>query len=223
MALKSIDPTTTESWKKLQQHFEVIKNNSIKSYFIENDNRKEHFSICLDDLELDYSKNKIDQKTVDLLVDLANEVDLKDGIEKLFTGDKINTTEKRAVLHTALRNTSNDNILVDGQDIMKKVSTSLDKMKTFSEKVISGNHKGYTGKAITDVVNIGIGGSDLGPRMVVDALQFYKNHLNTHFISNIDGDHLAETLKNLNPETTLFIIVSKTFTTQETLTNALSV
>ncbi|NNC70105.1 MAG: glucose-6-phosphate isomerase, partial [Flavobacteriaceae bacterium] len=221
--LKSIDPTTTEFWKKLQQHFEEIKNTSIKSYFIENDNRKEHFSICLDDLELDYSKNKIDQKIVDLLVDLANEVDLKDGIEKLFTGDKINTTEKRAVLHTALRNTSNEAILVDGEDIMKKVSTSLDKMKTFSEKVISGNHKGYTGKAITDVVNIGIGGSDLGPRMVVDALQFYKNHLNTHFISNIDGDHLAETLKNLNPETTLFIIVSKTFTTQETLTNALSV
>ena len=221
MALKTIDPTSTQSWVKLKEHFKEIKNIPLKSYFTKNEDRASNFSIHFKDIHLDYSKNKIDQKAINLLVELAQEVDLKDGIEKLFSGDKINTTENRAVLHTALRNQSDENSVVDGTDISKEVKASLDKMKAFSDKVISGQHKGYSGKAITDVVNIGIGGSDLGPKMAVEALQFYKNHLSTHFISNIDGDHVAETLKELNPETTLFIIVSKTFTTQETLSNAL--
>ena len=223
MALKTINPTTTKAWAKLEQHFDQIKDVSMKSYFIKNDKRKEHFSINFNDLELDFSKNRVDEKAFDLLVELTNEVDLKDGIEKLFSGDKINATEKRAVLHTALRNKENNPIQVDDENVMPEIRASLNKMKLFSEKVISGTHKGFTGKEITDVVNIGIGGSDLGPRMIVDALQFYKNHLNTHFISNIDGDHVSETIKKLDPETTLFIIVSKTFTTQETLTNALTV
>ncbi len=223
MALKTIDPITTAAWGKLQTHFRTTKDISIKSYFVKDEKRKERFSIDTDAVKLDFSKNRIDQKAFDLLIDLANEVDLKDGIEKLFCGDQINATEKRAVLHTALRVKGTTPILVDDKDVVPEVKASLKKMKLFSEKVISGAHKGYTGKAITDVVNIGIGGSDLGPRMVVDALKFYRNHLNVHFISNIDGDHVTETLKGLNPETTLFIIVSKTFTTQETLTNAMTV
>jgi len=154
------------------------------------------------------------------LLALATEVDLKDGIDKMFAGDIINETENRAVLHTALRNKSGNPVLFDGENVMPDVNDTLKKIKGFSEKIISGNHKGYSGKAITDVVNIGIGGSDLGPRMVVDALQYYNNHLKTHFVSNIDGDHVMETIKDLNAETTLFVIVSKTFTTQETLTNA---
>ena len=223
MALKTINPTTTKSWVRLAQYFQQIKEVPIKHYFTHDDQRKEKFSIELPGIEFDFSKNRIDQTALDLLLTLAREVDLKDGIEKMFSGDKINTTEERAVLHTALRNQKNNEVKVSGRDVMPEVRTSLAKMETFSEAVISGEFKGYTGKAITDTVNIGIGGSDLGPRMVVDALQFYKNHLKTHFISNIDGDHVAETLKGLNPETTLFIIVSKTFTTQETLTNALTV
>lgn len=223
MALKSINPTSTETWKKLQQHFEIVKNIQMKSLFAKDKDRKENFTIAFGDIELDYSKNRITQETIDLLLDLTKEVDLKDGIEQLFSGEKINDTENRAVLHTALRNKSNHPVKVDDKDVMLEVKASLEKMKSFSEEVISGNHKGFTGKPITDIVNIGIGGSDLGPRMVVDALQYYKNHLNAHFISNIDGDHVSEVLKNLNPETTLFVIVSKTFTTQETLTNALTV
>lgn len=223
MALKSINPTKTKAWQQLQEHFETVKDVQMKSLFSKDNDRKHHFSITFGDIELDYSKNRITQKTVDLLLALAHEVDLNNGIEQLFSGEKINDTEKRAVLHTALRNKSNHPVKVDGKDVMPEVKASLEKMKSFSEQVISGNHKGYTGKPITDVVNIGIGGSDLGPRMVVDALQYYKNHLNTHFISNIDGDHVSEILKDLNPETTLFVIVSKTFTTQETLTNALTV
>lgn len=223
MSLQKINPTTTKAWQQLQQHFEATKNLQLRSLFIKDEDRKEKFSIDFEDVSLDFSKNRITEETLDLLVALANEVDLKDGILKLFSGKKINETENRAVLHTALRNSSNYPVKVDGKDIMPEVKASLKKMESFSNKVISGEHKGYSGKAITDVVNIGIGGSDLGPRMVVDALQYYKNHLTTHFISNIDGDHVSEVLKKLNPETTLFIIVSKTFTTQETLTNALTV
>lgn len=220
MALKNQNPTTTNAWKNLQESYQKNKNVDMKKLFLQDVNRKEKYTLKLDSFTIDYSKNRINDETFDYLLALADEVDLKDGIEKMFTGDIINVTENRAVLHTALRNKSNSPVFVAENNVMDEVNDTLQKMKTFSEKVISGNHKGYTGKAITDVVNIGIGGSDLGPRMVVDALQYYKNHLKSHFISNIDGDHVMETIKELNPETTLFVIVSKTFTTQETLTNA---
>ena len=175
------------------------------------------------DFYVDYSKNRIDEETLKLLVQLADECHLKDAIEKYFGGDLINNTEKRAVLHTALRAPENSVINVDGKNVMPEVVAVKHKIKQFSEEVISGKRKGYTGKAFTDVVNIGIGGSDLGPAMVTEALKFYKNHLNVHFISNVDGDHVLETIKHLNPETTLIVIVSKTFTTLETLSNALTV
>jgi glucose-6-phosphate isomerase len=220
MSLKKINPTSTEAWRKLQQHFKEIKDIKMQSLFVKDDTRKVTFSATFNDIALDFSKNRITKETFQYLIELAKEVDLKDGIQQLLSGEKINETENRAVLHTALRNKLGNQVLVDGQNIMPEVENSLQKIKTFSNSIISGNHKGFTKKAITDIVNIGIGGSDLGPRMVVEALAFYKNHLNTHFISNIDGDHVAETIKNLNPETTLVVIVSKTFTTQETLTNA---
>ncbi len=220
MSLKKIDPTTTAAWKKLITHFEEIKELKIPLLFVKDDDRKEKFSACVGQIDLDYSKNRITEETFKYLLELADEVDLKDGIEQLFSGKKINTTENRAVLHTALRNKSGNPVLVEGKDVMPEIEKSLSKMKSFSDAIISGTLKGYTNKVFTNVVNIGIGGSDLGPRMVVETLPFYANHLKTHFVSNIDGDHVAETLKNLNPETTLFVIVSKTFTTQETLTNA---
>ena len=169
---------------------------------------------------VDYSKNRITEETLAKLQDLAKECDLAGAIKSMFSGEKINRTENRAVLHVALRNRSNTPILVDGKDVMPEVNAVLEKMKTFSEAIISGEWKGYTGKAITDVVNIGIGGSDLGPYMVTEALRPYKNHLNMHFVSNVDGTHIAEVLKKVNPETTLFLVASKTFTTQETMTNA---
>lgn len=219
MALKSINPTTTSSWQKLAKHFEENGNIQLKELF-KNPTRKEEFSIHLDGLNVDYSKNRITNQTLDLLIDFANEMDLKGAIESQFTGEIINETEQRAVLHTALRSTSEAPILVDGKNIKPKIHSTLRKIKSFSRKVISGKWKGYSGKSITDVVNIGIGGSDLGPDMVVEALKFYKNHLNVHFVSNVDGDHVSEVIKDLNPETTLFIIVSKTFTTQETISNA---
>lgn len=219
MALPNINPTKTESWKKLTNHFNENQQISLKELF-KNEDRKEAFSIQFNDLLVDFSKNKITQETLDLLVELANEVGLKQAIESQFLGEKINVTEGRAVLHTALRSTTEEPILVDGKDIKPKIQSTLRKIRSFSNKVISGKWKGYTGKSITDVVNIGIGGSDLGPDMVVESLQFYKNQLNTHFVSNIDGDHVSEVIKKLNPETTLFVIVSKTFTTQETITNA---
>ena len=220
MALKNINPTTTEAWKKLSAHFSEIKDIHLKEFFKLNPIREEEFKLIFDDFTLDYSKNRINQKTIDLLIELANESELKDAIQKYFSGDIINTTENRAVLHTALRDTSTTEILVDAVNIKTEITAALNKIHLFSEKVISGEWKGYTNKPITDIVNIGIGGSDLGPDMVVASLKFYKNHLNTHFVSNVDGDHVSEVLKNLNPETTLFVIVSKTFTTQETLTNA---
>ena len=220
MALKKINPTKTKAWEKLSQHFTVNQHQTIKQLFIDDKNREDNFSITFKDLLVDFSKNRITQETIDLLVELANEVDLKDAIEKQFSGNIINETENRAVLHTALRSNSSDAILIDKENIKPAIKDTLKSIELFSNKVISGDWKGYTGKEITDIVNIGIGGSDLGPDMIVEALQFYKNRLNTHFVSNIDGDHVSEILKKLNPETTLFVIVSKTFTTQETLTNS---
>ena len=220
MALKNINPTHTEAWTKLTAHFESIKNTHLRDLFNQDADRKNKFSLNFSDFSVDYSKNRIDQETMDLLIQLANEVDLKDAISKYFGGDEINETEERAVLHTALRTQSENPVLVDGENVLPEIKSALSKIENFTNKVVSGDWKGYTDKKITDVVNIGIGGSDLGPDMVVDSLKFYKNHLNVHFVSNIDGDHVQEVIKNLNPETTLFVIVSKTFTTQETLTNA---
>ncbi|MGK0412924.1 MAG: glucose-6-phosphate isomerase [Polaribacter sp.] len=219
MALKNINPTSTNAWKELSNHFSDIKNINIKDLYKE-ENRQEDFSLVFDDLSVDFSKNRITKETIGLLVDLASQVDLKDAIEKQFSGEIINVTEGREVLHTALRSTSDEPVLVDGKNIKPQIQAALRKIKSFSNKVISGKWKGYTGKSITDIVNIGIGGSDLGPDMIVESLQFYKNQLTTHFVSNIDGDHVSEVMKKLNPETTLFVVVSKTFTTQETITNA---
>jgi glucose-6-phosphate isomerase len=219
MALKNINPTTTNAWKELTKHFNDIQNINIKNLDKEV-NRKEDFSLIFEDLSVDFSKNRITKETIQLLVDLAKEVDLKDAIEKQYSGEVINVTEGREVLHTALRSSSEDPVLVDGKNIKPQIQAALRKIKSFSNKVISGKWKGYTGKSITDIVNIGIGGSDLGPDMVVESLKYYKNQLNTHFVSNVDGDHVSEIIKTLNPETTLFVIVSKTFTTQETITNS---
>ena len=219
MALKNINPTNTNAWKELTKHFNDIQNINIQNLYKEV-NRKEDFSLIFDDLSVDFSKNRITKETIRLLVDLAKEVDLKDAIEKQYSGEVINVTEGREVLHTALRSSSEDPILVEGKNIKPQIQAALRKIKSFSNKVISGKWKGYTGKSITDIVNIGIGGSDLGPDMVVESLKHYKNQLNTHFVSNVDGDHVSEIIKTLNPETTLFVIVSKTFTTQETITNS---
>lgn len=220
MALSKINPTETQSWHLLKEHYDQIKDKHLRQWFNEDPQRFEKFSIQFDDLLFDYSKNRIDEKALKLLIRLAEETHLKEAIEKQFSGDKINETENRAVLHTALRNRKNTPVMVNGEDVMPKVNRVLSQMQKFSESVISGAWKGYTGKAITDVVNIGIGGSDLGPLMVVEGLKYYKTRLNLHFVSNIDGTHIVETLKPLNPETTMFIVASKTFTTQETMTNA---
>ncbi|HUH29440.1 glucose-6-phosphate isomerase [Gelidibacter sp.] len=220
MALPKINPTHTQAWTKLQEHFKSIKDVHMTQWFSENENRAEEMTIKWDDFYLDYSKNRMDAKTMELLLELAEETQLKSAIDKQFQGDVINETEGREVMHTALRSPKGTKILVDGVDIMPEVHEVKAKIKSFTVDVVDGKRKGYTNKSFTDVVNIGIGGSDLGPAMVVDALQYYKNHLTTHFVSNVDGDHVEEVLKKLNPETTLFIIVSKTFTTQETLSNA---
>ncbi|SHI81756.1 glucose-6-phosphate isomerase [Flavobacterium haoranii] len=220
MSLESINPSGTVAWQKIREHFEEMYNVSMQEMFQEDANRAEKFHIKWEKFLVDYSKNKINEKTLALLLELANEIGLKEAIGSYFGGDKINETEKRAVLHTALRAKKDEVVLVDGENVMPEVYAVKEKIKVFSEKIISENAKGYSGKAFTDVVNIGIGGSDLGPAMVVEALQFYKNHLNVHFVSNVDGDHVQEVIKKLNPETTLFVIVSKTFTTQETLSNA---
>ncbi|MBS7334148.1 MAG: glucose-6-phosphate isomerase [Weeksellaceae bacterium] len=220
MALNTINPTTTLAWKNLQAHYESIQHTTIKELFEANPKRFEQFSIQYPSLLIDYSKNRINAETIQLLVDLAKETGVDEAIQQMFNGDQINVTEGRAVLHTALRNRSNEEVLVDGEDVMPKINEVLEQMKSFSNQVISGQWKGFTGKEITDVVNIGIGGSDLGPVMVTEALKHYKTRLNVHFVSNIDGTHLAETFKVINPETTLFIVASKTFTTQETMTNA---
>jgi glucose-6-phosphate isomerase len=220
MALQNTNPTTTKAWEKLQQHFQSMQTTSMKEMFSEDASRAAKFHIQWEDFLVDYSKNIISQDTLDLLLNLANEVELKQAISSYFQGDLINQTENRAVLHTALRAKETANIMVDGVNVMPEVYSVKNKIKNFSNEVISGNKKGFTEKPFTDVVNIGIGGSDLGPAMIVEALQFYKNHLNVHFVSNVDGDHVNEVIKKLNPETTLFVVVSKTFTTQETLSNA---
>lgn len=219
--LKKINPTQTKAWQALMQHFEQSKPQTISSLFAQDPNRAQQFSVTFEDAILvDYSKNRLSKQTLSLLQDLIKECDLDSAIKAMFSGEKINQTEDRAVLHIALRNLANTPIIVDGQDVMPEVNRVLDKMERFSQAVISGDWKGYTGKAITDVVNIGIGGSDLGPFMVTEALRPYKNHLNMHFVSNIDGTQMVEVLKKVNPETTLFLVASKTFTTQETMTNA---
>jgi len=217
--LPKINPTQTEAWKALNTHF-AQNDFELRSLFQYNPERFNQFSVQREEYLFDYSKNLIDAKTFELLQNLAEESKLKSAIDAMFSGEKINETEGRAVLHTALRDFSDQEILVDGENIKPGIKRVLNQMKTFSEKIISGEHKGFSGKEITDVVNIGIGGSDLGPVMVCSALKHFKTRLNVHFVSNVDGNHIAEVLKNLNPETTLFIIASKTFTTQETMTNA---
>ena len=219
--MKNINPTNTQAWKALEAHQSQLANTTIADLFKQEQNRFNDYSLTFENqILVDFSKNKINQETLKLLRQLAKESALDESINAMFTGEKINRTENRAVLHTALRNRSNTPVYVDGKDVMPEVNAVLAKMSAFCDRVISGEWKGYTGKAITDVVNIGIGGSDLGPYMVTEALRPYKNHLNMHFVSNVDGTHIAETLKKVNPETTLFLVASKTFTTQETMTNA---
>ena len=220
MALQNTNPTTTLAWQKLQHHFNEMQNATMSSLFSNDKTRASQLHLQWNDFLVDYSKNIVNQETMNLLLELANESQLKDAITKYFDGDIINQTENRAVLHTALRAKENTIVKVDGENVISEVFEVKNKIKSFTDEVVNGSRKGYTGKAFTDIVNIGIGGSDLGPVMVVEALQYYKNHLNVHFVSNIDGDHVNEIIKKLNPETTLFVIVSKTFTTQETLTNS---
>jgi glucose-6-phosphate isomerase len=223
MALPSINPTQTQAWTALEQHFNQIQHQHLKDLFHANPNRAQDFSVLWEDFYVDFSKNRIDAITKQLLLQLAEEVKLKEAMQHYFEGSRINQTENRAVLHTALRMPEAAEVLVDGKNVIPEVYMVKAKIKAFCDEVISGERTGYSGKAFTDVVNIGIGGSDLGPAMVVESLSFYKNHLNTHFVSNVDGDHFKEVIKSLNPETTLFVIVSKTFTTQETLSNANSI
>ncbi|MEZ9184300.1 glucose-6-phosphate isomerase [Vibrio splendidus] len=219
--LKNINPTQTQAWKALTAHFESAQDMDIKELFAQDAKRFESFSTRFgSDILVDYSKNLIDAETMQHLFALANETEVKSAIEAMFGGDAINKTEGRSVLHTALRNRSDNPVMVDGKDVMPAVNAVLAKMELFTHRIVSGEWKGYTGKEITDVVNIGIGGSDLGPYMVTEALTPYKTRLNMHFVSNVDGTHIVETLKPLNPETTLFLVASKTFTTQETMTNA---
>ena len=217
--MKKINPTQTAAWQALTAH--QAENLTIAQLFQANPQRFSQYHVNFEDqILVDFSKNAVNETTLALLQQLAEECGLAQAKEAMFSGEKINYTENRAVLHTALRNRSNTPVLVDGKDVMPEVNAVLAKMKAFCERVISGEWKGYTVKAITDVINIGIGGSDLGPYMVTEALRPYKNHLNVHFVSNVDGTHIAETLKKVNPETTLVLVASKTFTTQETMTNA---
>ncbi|RPG28716.1 MAG: glucose-6-phosphate isomerase [Muricauda sp. TMED12] len=223
MALPTINPTTTNAWKKLQQHYQETKDVHLRELFSKEEDRGKKLSILWNDFLVDYSKNRITDKTLKLLLELADEVGLKDAIKSYFDGELINQTEGRAVLHTALRAKKGDKVFVDRVNIVDEVFEVKEKIKSFSEAVISGERKGHTGKTFTDIVNIGIGGSDLGPVMVTEALKFYQNDLKTHFVSNVDGDLVHEVMKELDPETTLFVIVSKSFTTQETLSNALTI
>ena len=221
--MQNINPTQTNAWKALTQHHAQRKNATIQELSAQEKDRFNKYSLTFnDEILVDFSKNNLTQETLGLLRQLSEECGLAQAKKAMFDGEKINRTENRAVLHTALRNRANTPVLVDGKDVMPEVNAVLAKMKTFCARVISGEWKGYTGKAITDVINIGIGGSDLGPYMVTEALRPYKNHLTMHFVSNVDGTHIAETLKKVNPETTLILVASKTFTTQETMTNALS-
>jgi glucose-6-phosphate isomerase len=221
--LQSKNPTKTESWKQLSEHFKQVKGLHMMELFSKDPERFAKFSHRFHDILVDCSKNRITDETMQLLLNLASEVNLTDAIGKMFSGEKINETENRSVLHVALRNRSNTPILSDGQDVMILVNRVLDKMRDFSERLHSGATTGYTGKKITDIVNIGIGGSDLGPVMATESLRPYaKDGMHVHFVSNVDGTHIAEALRVVHPETTLFMIASKTFTTQETMTNALT-
>lgn len=220
--LPKVNPMNTKAWNRLEEYHFSFEDTHLKELFAADPERFQKYSLKFEEVLVDYSKNLVDSEIMESLFEMAEECGLKEATESMFTGQKINATEDRAVLHVGLRNRSNTPIIVDGEDVMPEVNAVLEQMKAFSEEVISGKWKGYTGKAITDIVNIGIGGSDLGPLMVTEALKPYKNHLNLHFVSNVDGTHIAETLKKVNPETTLFIVASKTFTTQETMTNAIS-
>ena len=221
--MKNINPTTTSAWKEPESHYREIKDEHMRDMFRNDEDRAAKFTLQWEDFYVDISKNRITENTRELLLNLAEECGLKEAIDSYFSGEAINQTENRPVLHTALRAAADTEIKVRGENVVPEVQEVKAKIKAFSNEIIEGSRKGYTGKAFTDVVNIGIGGSDLGPVMVTESLEFYKNHLNMHFISNVDGDHVHETIKDLNPETTLFLIVSKTFTTMETLSNATTV
>ncbi|EGV42254.1 glucose-6-phosphate isomerase [Bizionia argentinensis JUB59] len=223
MSLPKINPTTTKAWQDLLEHFSRIQNVKMTDLFAKDANRANMFLIEWEDFYIDFSKNRITEETLALLLKLAEQVNLKEAIASQFSGNIINETENRAVLHAALRAPETETILVNGENIIPEIAQVKRNIKTFTNQVLTGKLMGFTGKAFTDVVNIGIGGSDLGPNMVVESLKYYKNHINTHFVSNVDGDHIHEVIKKINPETTLFIIVSKTFTTQETLSNAYTI
>lgn len=223
MSLPKIDPTSTNAWKELRAHFQLLEKAHMKDLFAQDPERAEKFNLQWEDFYLDFSKNRLTEETFSLLLQLAKEVKLEQAINSYFSGEKINETENRAVLHTALRAKESDKIYVNGKNVVPEIFQVKAQIETFTNQIINGSKKGITGKIFTDVVNIGVGGSDLGPSMVVGALEFYKNHLNTHFVSNIDGDHVNSVIENLNPETTLFIVVSKTFSTQETLSNATTI
>lgn len=223
MPLPRINPSQTGSWKRLQEHYKELAPKHLTSLFESDPGRAGRFSIRWNGFLLDYSKNRIEERTMELLESLARECGLEAAIESYFNGEPINETEGRAVLHTALRAEPTASILLEGTDIIPEVRDAGRQLKSFCDGIIHGDRKGYTGKPFTDVVNIGIGGSDLGPVMVSEALQYYRNHLRLHFVSNVDGDHVHQALRGLDPETTLFIVVSKSFTTQETLTNALTI
>ena len=219
--LPRINPTTTTAWKKLEEYFATFIGTHMKDLFACDEERFQKYSLKFEDVLVDFSKNIVDDNVRRLLLDLAVECGLSDAIESMFASENINVTENRPVLHTALRNRSNTPVWVDGVDVMPEINQILAKMKDFSDRIISGEWKGYTGKAITNIVNIGIGGCDLGPLMVTEALKKYrKKNINLFFVSNVDGTHLTETLNLVDPETTLFVIESKPFTTQETVTNA---
>jgi len=218
--LPKINPAETIAWQKLTAHFMMMQATHMRELFEEDPTRFEKFQLRFNDILIDYSKNIINEETIELLIELAEEVGLKESIEAMFKGDKINQTEHRSVLHVALRNRANTPVYVDGKDVMPEINKVLDQMKSFSEQLLSGQWKGFSGKRITDLVSVGIGGSDLGPLMVTEALRPYRSTIKPHFVSNVDATHIVETLKNLDPETTLFVIASKTFTTQETMTNA---
>jgi len=218
--MKNINPTTTGAWSELKDHYKKIEKEHMRDMFAKDETRADKFTLRWEDFYVDLSKNRITEETRKLLLKLAEECKLDEAIESYFKGESINQTENRPVLHTALRADKNAEITVRGENVVPEVQEVKEKIRVFTNEIIGGTRKGYTGKAFTDVVNIGIGGSDLGPVMVTESLEFYKNHLKMHFISNVDGDHVHETLKNLNPETTLFLVVSKTFTTMETLSNA---
>ncbi|RJR26007.1 MAG: glucose-6-phosphate isomerase, partial [Desulfobacteraceae bacterium] len=221
--LQKINPTRTESWKKLTEHFKVMEKVHMKDLFQNDPARFDRLSFRLGDILVDCSKNRISEETLSLLISLAEEVRLSDAVEQMFEGMAINETEGRAVLHTALRNRKGTPVYVNGRDVMPEVFSILARMRDFSKSISAGSWLGFSGRKITDIVNIGIGGSDLGPFMVTQCLRpYWLEGISAHFVSNVDGTHLTETLKGLSPETTLFMIASKTFTTQETMTNAFS-